>query len=281
MPVPLLPECVFRAAAHHRRWNLPVDDEDIAAIARSYLDEEEFYGPHMQSSVERLRFARRVGMMFIEELERRIEPSLSNQAVKVSDKDFDWMFIPRFRAGDVFVCADVGSNISAEHRLAEMYPDAMVHVLDPTPKAVARFADDLPAANMIYAATGLGGEDGIARFYSPDFPGVGSLSTNNLLPGDRYEELKIARVGTYLADAGVEPDRLGYLKFDIEGSEHEVIGDLIASEIRPRQIAFEFDQPVPPWTMERSLKKLVRNGYVLVSVWGTNVLLAREDFLRA
>ena len=37
-------------------------------------------------------------------------------------------------------------------------------------------------------------------------------------------------------------------------------------------MAFEFDQPVPPWTMEKTLKKLINYGYVIIDIWGLNVL---------
>jgi predicted transglutaminase-like protease len=46
--------------------------------------------------------------------------------------------------------------------------------------------------------------------------------------------------------------------------------------LRPAHVAFEFDQPVPPWTIEKTLKKLIRYGYVVVDIWALNVLAINQ-----
>jgi len=65
------------------------------------------------------------------------------------------------------------------------------------------------------------------------------------------------------------------LKFDIEGIEHEVISDLIDSRIYPDQVLFEFDQPVPPWTVERTLNRILKQNYIVRDIYNLNILLER------
>jgi hypothetical protein len=77
------------------------------------------------------------------------------------------------------------------------------------------------------------------------------------------------------------PQKIDYLKIDVEGAEHGLIQDMLFSGIEPDQVAVEFDMPVPPWIVEKTIRALLLVGYELVEIWSLNCLFVKKSLLAA
>ena len=275
----LVPSYVYKAKeVQETIYKSEVNDEDVALLETLSFERPDFYPKAVRASVPRLEYFKRASYIYLGELAARLGTTESERIVSAGDQHFDWKYLPD-RISDfekpVFICAGAGINISFEIHLAETYPNATIIVLDPSPQSVAHFKNmDLPD-NLTFLPIGLAGRDEMLKFFRPNLPGAGSLSALQLNPGDAYFELPVSRTTTVLKKISRAERDLALLKFDIEGSEHEVIDDLIATDLLPPQLAFEFDQPVPPWKLEHTLRKLLIRGYEVRAIWQLNVLLER------
>lgn len=277
----LVPDYVYKAKdIQENIYKSEVTDEDVALMERLTYQQPEFYPDSVKTPLTRFEFVKRVSYAHLQGLAAHLPQTEKDRIVSAGEEYFDWKYLnDRMGQGSrrVFVCAGAGINISFEIHLAETFPSATVAVLDPTPQSVEHFENIELPKNLIFLPVGLAGSDTTLKFFKPNTPGAGSLSTLKLNPGDDYFELPVQRVQTVLSELGRTPDDLTFLKFDIEGAEHEVIDDLIATGLLPPQIAFEFDQPVPPWKMEDTLRKLLGCGYEVRALWQLNVLLERTE----
>jgi len=69
---------------------------------------------------------------------------------------------------------------------------------------------------------------------------------------------------------------LALRKLDIEGAEFEVLDNMIATDIRPRILCVEFDQPSSVGQTLRTVRRLGTTGYKLVSVDSFNLTFLRS-----
>jgi len=259
-------------------YKLAVAPEDVNFLSEMCYERPRFYPDEVKSSIPRFEYVKRASYVYMHSLAAQVSHHWKAQLVHLGDQYYDWKYCPDLldkRLDQVFVCAGAGINISFEIALAERFPDAEAVILDPSPQSVNMFENfDLPP-NLEFMPVGLASRDEILRFYKPNLPGIGSLSTCQLNPGDDFFELPVKRVKSILEGIGATPEQLSFLKFDIEGAEHEVIDDLIQTDIWPNQITFEFDQPVPPWTIADTLRKLLTRGYEVVDISQLNILLVK------
>ena len=273
---PLVPDYIYSAR---------VDSGDVAFFEKAFFDDVEFYPEAYKETPERFEFAKRIGYAYMRQLRTDVEEkALKTQIEEAGDEKFTWRFIPALldrATAPQFICAGAGVNISFEIALAGRYPMADIVLLDPSPQAINHVRRLNLPKNLRFMEVGLSAADRNLQFYKPSTQGIGSLSALALHPGEESFELPVKKLSTIIDMSGFDASKLKYLKFDVEGSEHEVIGNMIAESIRPEQIAWEFDQPIPPWTMERTLKKICGFGYEIVDVWGLNVLAVERSPLRS
>jgi FkbM family methyltransferase len=279
----MVPDIIYKAAEIEReRYKSNPGHEDIAYFERSFYAQDRFYSEAVKAAPERLALGKRIGLEHLNELRYRHAPHAIKESVASGDKNYDWMFLPRLldaHRNPVCICAGAGVNVSFEIDLALRYPDARVYILDPSPQSVQHFKDYPFPGNVSFVPVGLGGETGEVKFFKPNLAGAGSLSTMHLNPGDEYFLLPIATVGSFCARHGIDPSDIALLKFDIEGAEHALIDDLIASGTRPDQVMCEFDQPCPPWTIDASIRRMLAAGYAVANIWVANVLFVRREWL--
>ena len=275
----MVPDYVYKARETQTEiYKKTVTDEDVAFLEQMFFEQPRFYPDELKANLPRFEYVVRASYMYMHSLAARLRFADKERIVSAGDKNYDWKFLadPISRIQDpVFICAGAGINISFEIALAQQFPNARAIILDPSPQSVKHFENfDLPE-NLSFVPVGLAGSDKILKFFRPNLPGVGSLSTLQLNPGNDFFELPVKCVKTLLAEMNATPDQLAMLKFDIEGAEHEVVDHLVTEGIYPDQIAFEFDQPIPPWTIEETLRKLLAVGYEVCAFWELNVLLRR------
>lgn len=208
-------------------------------------------------------------------------------------------------AGAVCVCAGAGEDISFDVALLTRYR-ADVHVLDPTPRAVAHVqglieatragrpfpinnragtryelaAADLP--RLHFHAIGLWKEDTTLHFHAPADPSHVSHSIVDLQKTGSVGGFAapVQRLATFMAAQALA--RIDLLKIDIEGAEYAVIGDMLASGVRPGLVLIEFDEGNhPPGSggharIRDCLAQLRAAGYLLVGIEGWNATLQRR-----
>lgn len=276
----LAPDYVYKAREiQTERYNKPVTDDDVAFMEQMFYEQPRLYPDTLKSNLPRFEYVVRASYMYMHSLAARLRYPDAEKIVSAGDKNYDWKYLPdpiETIEAPIFICAGAGINISFEVALAERFPTARSIILDPSPQSVKHFEGVELPPNLDFVPVGLAGSDKVLKFFRPNLPGVGSLSTLQLNPGNDYFELPVKCVKTLLEEMNAKPEQLALLKFDIEGAEHEVVDHLVEEQIYPDQIAFEFDQPVPPWTIEETLRKLLAVGYEVCAIWELNILLKRR-----
>jgi FkbM family methyltransferase len=160
------------------------------------------------------------------------------------------------RPGALVYSAGIGEDISFDLALIERF-GCVVHGFDPTPRSLAWLeAQSLPPGYVVHPY-GLAGFDGTASFAPPANPAHVSHSVLSGHGGERIE-FPVKRLGSVLAELGHE--RIDLLKLDIEGSEYEVLDDLLATLPLPKQLMVEFHHGMGGVTLERTEQTLDRLG---------------------
>lgn len=173
----------------------------------------------------------------------------------------------------VVYCAGVGEDISFDLTLIARY-GCEVHAFDPTPRSavyVREAAADEPRFH--FCDWGLWSHDDEVRFYAPRDPAHVSHSIVNLQGTDDFFVGTVRSLASTMRTLG--HDRLDLLKLDIEGAEHAVLDDLVAGPLRPQVLCVEFDQPVPPHRVVRTIRRLRSAGYRIAHVSGWDYTFVR------
>jgi FkbM family methyltransferase len=167
----------------------------------------------------------------------------------------------------------LGEDISFDLALMEL-TGCQVFGFDPTPRSIAWVrAQQLPPGFHLQEL-GVAGYDGKASFAPPRDPthvshsmvaAAGSGNANGNASG--HTEFEVRRLPTLMNE--LCHDRLDLLKMDVEGAEYEVIDDLLAQGLRPRQLLVEFHHGAHGISLaktESTLKKLCEAGYAIFDV---------------
>ncbi len=158
--------------------------------------------------------------------------------------------------------AGLGEDASFDLGLIERF-GCTVHAFDPVPEA-ARYASKITASesHFHFHPFGLWSSDGTLRFYENAEPGFVSRSATNMHGTGGYSEAQVRSVGSLMAELGDE--RVDLLKLSVEGSEYEILGDLLAKHLPVGVLCVEFAQPAPLTQIRRQIQALEEGGYQLV-----------------
>jgi len=172
-------------------------------------------------------------------------------AVRHGSEYGGWWICPRGLGPDsVVYSAGIGTDISFDLSIIERY-GVTIHAFDPTPASIEWVkAQPLPGRYNWYAV-GVAGHDGPAAFYPPANPGHVS---HTVVPGGASAgapiRVEMKRVRTLMRELGHR--RIDVLKMDIEGSEYEVLEDVLASDVDVGQLLVEFHHRLPSIGVERT-----------------------------
>ncbi|HEV8403679.1 MAG TPA: FkbM family methyltransferase [Candidatus Limnocylindrales bacterium] len=176
--------------------------------------------------------------------------------------------------GWVCYCGGVGEDITFDLGLIARF-GCDVFAFDPTPRAVAHVATEAAdEPRFHFLPVGLWSEDTTLRFFAPRDPAHVSHSVVNLQRTDTFFEASVRSLPHLMAELGHE--RIDLLKIDIEGAEHRVVRSMLAAGIRPTVVCLEIDQPVRPWTLWRTVRRIRGAGYDLVAVDHWNLTFLRS-----
>ena len=156
----------------------------------------------------------------------------------------------------------IGNDISFDCALIEKF-GVQVYAFDPTPKCISWINSQQTTEGFHFFEFGVAPYDGFAQFNPPKKPGHVSYTTLKRKSKTTSPiRAKVHRLRTILDMFG--HTSVDILKMDIEGAEYEVIDDLIASGIRPKQILVEFHhrfKNVGVKRTNRTIAALNRSGY--------------------
>lgn len=197
----------------------------------------------------------------------------------------DWAFCPALLGpGAIVYSGGVGKDLSLDRLFIEDF-GAIVHAFDPTPAAAAWVEEQSLPKNLNFHARGLAGADGTMTLY-PRVRRDGTLSDDmyTLVAEDASRphavDVPVSTVTTIMGM--LDHDALDMLKIDVEGSEYEIIDQLLATDHRPAQLLIEFHHRFTDIPTERSADTIARlrhAGYRLadIAVTGREMTFVHRD----
>ena len=150
-----------------------------------------------------------------------------------------WAVVPEGLSEESVVYAfGIGTDVSFDLSLIRRY-GLTVHAFDPTPRSVAWVERQGLPEQFVFHRLGVAGYDGTATFHAPAHPQYVSYTALS------RSRAKVSAVAAPVRRLGTLMDQLGHthidvLKMDIEGSEYEVIEDLLHKRLDVRQVLVEF-----------------------------------------
>ena len=164
----------------------------------------------------------------------------------------------------------IGEDVSFDLALIERV-GCTVHGFDPTPRSLAWVQAQALPETFVMHPWGLADHDGVARFLPPKNSAHVSHTLLDRADDARERiELPVRRLATVMRELG--HGRIDVLKMDIEGAEYSVIDDLLAGQIRPRQLLLELHHQLPGIELarsERALDQLNSAGYRIFDIQPT------------
>ena len=195
-----------------------------------------------------------------------IDVKLNNK--KLGSKDCGWNVAIDYLNKDLKVLSfGLGEDISFDLILANDY-NASVHGFDPTPKSIEWVKSQKLPNSFILHEYGLADFNGTIEFYPPQNSGHISYSTIDR-PSSLSNSIDVPVKNIISIMNDLELKRIDILKMDIEGSEYNVINDLLSTDIRPKQLLVEFHHRFQEIGMIKTkdiIYDLRENGYRVFSI---------------
>jgi FkbM family methyltransferase len=173
--------------------------------------------------------------------------------------------------------AGIGKDISFDLGLIARF-GCTVHAFDPVPEAIA-YARAAAAAEprFVLHPAGLWSQDGSLRFYDHREPGFVSHSATDMHDTGTYFEAPVRSVASLMREFG--HDHVDLLKLSVEGSEYEIVGNVLDQQLDVRVLCVEFAQPAPRRPIDAAVARLRAAGYELVEAslppWGWKLTFMR------
>jgi FkbM family methyltransferase len=165
----------------------------------------------------------------------------------------------------------VGEDASFDLGLIERY-GCQVHAFDPTERSIAWARANVDHLLWKFHPVGIAATDGEAEFTSPaDKTHVSFFrAPDENTRSHESVRLTVRSLPTIMRELAHE--RIDLLKMDIEGFEYEVLQSMLATAIRPAQIAVEFHHRMygyTPAATNDAVLMLRQSGYCLFHVSDT------------
>jgi FkbM family methyltransferase len=160
----------------------------------------------------------------------------------------------------------IGEDTSFDEEMIRLF-GVKIFAFDPTPRAI-KWIKKKNNKKIIFSSYGIDIENTERVFFMPKNPTFvsGSLvKTDNV--GEEYIKVKVKNLETIMKEKG--HNKLDVLKIDIEGSEYEILEQVLEKKIQIDQILVEFhDRFVKKGTLRRRklIKDLEKAGYIVLAV---------------
>lgn len=167
----------------------------------------------------------------------------------------------------------IGENIDFDRAILEHYPNAQIYAFDPTPNTIKWVEENVAEERFQFYPYGLSDFDGSTDFSLPIKGVSGSIfSTDTMLhvEDDASAIVDVKKISTIMEE--LDHKKIDILKIDIEGSEFQLIPDILASNIDIAQICFEehsrfFEDG--DLMLLGLIKLLINNSYIMVCAKGS------------
>jgi FkbM family methyltransferase len=200
--------------------------------------------------------------------------------VRLGQDCADWVVADRLLTQDsVVYSVGVGENISFDLALNERY-GCQVYGWDPTPLAVNFISHLAATPGFILMPYGLGTDDGVIQFGAQD---AGDRSFSIHSQHEVKVSLEVRKLSSMMRM--LNHDRVDLLKIDIEGSEYDVIRQIVDDGIVLPQLLVEFHHRwyshIPVEATKEHIRLLKRAGYRIfdVSASGGEISFVHETAL--
>jgi FkbM family methyltransferase len=179
-----------------------------------------------------------------------------------------WCICPDNLSKDSVVYSfGVGEDISFDLSIIKKF-GVDVYAFDPTPRSISWVKSQSLPPQFKFFDYGIASYDGTANFYPPENPDHVSHTTL-FKPETAHNSITVPvnRLGTIINQLG--HDEIDILKMDIEGTEYDVINDIINSGINVKQLLIEFhhgNNNVKIEDTRKAIKKLNDYGFRIFSI---------------
>ena len=179
-----------------------------------------------------------------------------------------WPLLKDASTNSLIYSFGVGTDISFDLEAIARF-SSEVHAFDPTPRSRHWIEQQSLPLAFKFHAIGVAAQDGYAEFAPPVHESHVSFSSMRAMSSPIGKTLKapVRRIETLIRQLGTEEPSV--IKLDIEGFEYEVIADMLAGGIRPKQFLVEFHHGLYGFSRDdtrKSVKALKSNGYKLFYV---------------
>lgn len=171
----------------------------------------------------------------------------------------------------------IGEDISFDEQLIEK-KGCKIYAYDPTPKSKIFLEQRTCSSRFHFEPFGIANYDGVTKFYLPENDEYVSCTTYNRWGYDENKKrpliVDVKKLSTLMKGNG--HTHIDLLKMDIEGSEYDVIDNIIDEKIDISQICIEVHHRFPGIGVEKTkemVKKLNEKGYKIVAISKT-----REEY---
>lgn len=220
----------------------------------------------LQAAKNLARIARRnLRALWGGELSPVIDKSIHR--IRIGTEYGGWWIVPeRVSASSVVYGVGVGHDITWDLGMIEHF-GCTVHGFDPTPRARAWIESQTLPDKFAFHPLGLAGRDGVAKFVMRSADPQFSSYNKSESSGGAVEvvELQVRRLTTLMSDLG--HDHIDVLKMDIEGSEFEVVEDMLTTQVRPSLLLIEYhyfeNRAAEVPRVKASIERLRQAGYKL------------------
>ncbi len=195
------------------------------------------------------------------------KPSMTCPVLRIGTEYGGWNFNPTLINKDsVVYSAGIGEDISFDLGFIAKF-GATVHGFDPTPKSIRWVKTQQLPPQFVLHEYGIAPTDGELVFHAPENPNHVSLSVVERANKTERIVLPVRELAGIMKELG--HDHIDLLKMDIEGSEYEVIEDLLARKLPIRQLLVEYHHRFPGIGNDKtqaSIDLLERHGFKLFSI---------------
>jgi FkbM family methyltransferase len=177
----------------------------------------------------------------------------------------------------------VGEDVSFDTALIERC-GVELHAFDPTPRSMQWVRRQTLPSRFRFHPIGVADYDGVGSFNPPKNPAhVSHTLTARPETAERALKVEVRRLTTLLETLGHQ--KLDILKMDIEGSEYEVLEQMLDENLHVDQVLVEYHhqfRSIPRSRTAESVAKLRQAGYSVfhISETGREYSLIHERLLK-
>lgn len=176
-------------------------------------------------------------------------------AEKIGSEYGGWWILPEYvNQSSVVYGVGVGKDLSWDLAMTKRF-GCRLHAFDPTPRSLEWIKAQKLPREINFKPWGLAEFDGTLQLHSPP----GNFVSYSRIPRNKTEEIiecPVYRLLTIMSKLG--HDKIDVLKIDIEGSEYQVIEDLIQTTLFPKQLLVEFHHNFSDISTAKTKKVLSR-----------------------